>query len=226
MLSFLDSVRDLTTGAVVLRMLLAAAAGGAIGLEREFRRRPAGFRTHILICLGACITTMTSQYLLLEMHYYTDITRLGAQVVAGIGFVGAGAIVVTRSRQIKGLTTAAGLWVSAIIGLSLGAGFYEGGIYTTLLVLGAELVLTRFEYRTLRNSSRLNLYVEYETRPQLDGVLMLLEREHIKASRLEITRSGCGYCAVLALQLPRDIDLTAVLSRVGNMPGVARSYPL
>ena len=105
MLSFLDSVRDLTTGAVVLRMLLAAAAGGAIGLEREFRRRPAGFRTHILICLGACITTMTSQYLLLEMHYYTDITRLGAQVVAGIGFVGAGAIVVTRSRQIKGLTT-------------------------------------------------------------------------------------------------------------------------
>lgn len=226
MLSFLDSVRDLTTGAVVLRMLLAAAAGGAIGLEREFRRRPAGFRTHILICLGACITTMTSQYLLLEMHYYTDITRLGAQVVAGIGFVGAGAIVVTRSRQIKGLTTAAGLWVSAIIGLSLGAGFYEGGIYAMLLVLGAELILTRFEYRTLRNSSRLNLYVEYETRPQLDGVLMLLEREHIKASRLEITRSGCGYCAVLALQLPRDIDLTAVLSRVGNMPGVARSYPL
>ena len=226
MLSFLDSVRDLTTGAVVLRMLLAAAAGGAIGLEREFRRRPAGFRTHILICLGACITTMTSQYLLLEMHYYTDITRLGAQVVAGIGFVGAGAIVVTRSRQIKGLTTAAGLWVSAIIGLSLGAGFYEGGIYAMLLVLGAELILTRFEDRTLRNSSRLNLYVEYETRPQLDGVLMLLEREHIKASRLEITRSGCGYCAVLALQLPRDIDLTAVLSRVGNMPGVARSYPL
>ncbi len=226
MLSFLDSVRDLTTGAVVLRMLLAAAAGGAIGLEREFRRRPAGFRTHILICLGACITTMTSQYLLLEMHYYTDITRLGAQVVAGIGFVGAGAIVVTRSRQVKGLTTAAGLWVSAIIGLSLGAGFYEGGIYAMLLVLGAELILTRFEYRTLRNSSRLNLYVEYETRPQLDGVLMLLEREHIKASRLEITRSGCGYCAVLALQLPRDIDLTAVLSRVGNMPGVARSYPL
>ena len=226
MLSFLDSVRDLTTGAVVLRMLLAAAAGGAIGLEREFRRRPAGFRTHILICLGACITTMTSQYLLLEMHYYTDITRLGAQVVAGIGFVGAGAIVVTRSRQVKGLTTAAGLWVSAIIGLSLGAGFYEGGIYAMLLVLGAELVLTRFEYRTLRNSSRLNLYVEYETRPQLDGVLMLLEREHIKASRLEINRSGCGYCAVLALQLPRDIDLTAVLSRVGNMPGVARSYPL
>lgn len=226
MLSFLDPVRDLTAWAVVLRMLLSAAAGGAIGLEREFRRRPAGFRTHILICLGACITTMTSQYLLLDMHYYTDITRLGAQVIAGIGFVGAGAIVVTRSRQVKGLTTAAGLWVSAIIGLALGAGFYEGGIFTTLLVLAAELVLTRFEYRALRNSSRLSLYVEYKTRPQLDGVLMLLEREHIKASRLEITRSGCGYCAILALQLPRDIDLTAVLSRVGNMPGVVRAYPL
>ena len=127
MLAFLDPIRDLTDWAVVLRMLLSAAAGGAIGLEREFRRRPAGFRTHILICLGACITTMTSQYLLLRMHYYTDITRLGAQVIAGIGFVGAGAIMVTRRRQVKGLTTAAGLWVSAIIGLSFGAGFYEGG---------------------------------------------------------------------------------------------------
>ena len=103
MLSFLDPVRDLTDWAVVLRMLLSAAAGGIIGLEREFRRRPAGFRTHILICLGACITTMTSQYLLLRMHYYTDITRLGAQVIAGIGFVGAGAIMVTRRHQVKGL---------------------------------------------------------------------------------------------------------------------------
>ena len=107
-------------------MVLAAFCGSAIGIEREFKRRPAGFRTHILICLGAAMTTLTSQYLSLIMHYYTDMARLGAQVVAGIGFIGAGTIIVTKRQRVKGLTTAAGLWTVAIIGLALGGGFYEG----------------------------------------------------------------------------------------------------
>ena len=108
-------------------MVLAFLCGGLVGLEREYKRRPAGFRTHILICMGAAMTTLTSQYLYLEMNYQTDMARLGAQVVAGIGFIGAGTIIVTRRQRIKGLTTAAGLWATAIIGLALGAGFYEGG---------------------------------------------------------------------------------------------------
>ena len=93
--------------------LLAVVCGGLIGLEREYKRRPAGFRTHILICLGAAMTTLTSQFLYLNLHYYTDMARLGAQVVAGIGFIGAGAIIVTRRRRVKGLTTAAGLWAGS-----------------------------------------------------------------------------------------------------------------
>ena len=94
-------------------MLLAVVCGGIIGIEREFKRRPAGFRTHILICLGAAMTTLTSQYLYLCMGQYTDMARLGAQVVAGIGFIGAGTIIVTRRQRVKGLTTAAGLWAAA-----------------------------------------------------------------------------------------------------------------
>ena len=123
MLSIFDGLRELTMLSVTVRMAIALFCGGAIGLEREFKRRAAGFRTHILICIGAAMTTLTSQYLFFYMHYYTDMSRLGAQVVAGIGFIGAGTIRVTRRQRVKGLTTAAGLWAAALIGLASGAGF-------------------------------------------------------------------------------------------------------
>ena len=108
MLPIFDGVRDVTMLSTTLRMLLAVVCGGLIGLEREYKRRPAGFRTHILICLGAAMTTLTSQFLYLNMHYYTDMARLGAQVVAGIGFIGAGAIIVTRPCAGEGLGGCAG----------------------------------------------------------------------------------------------------------------------
>ena len=120
MSEFLAPLREFNTASVILRMVLAVMCGGFIGVEREHKRRPAGFRTHTLVCLGAAMTTLTSQYLLTS-GWNTDPARLGAQVVAGIGFIGAGTIIVTRRRQVKGLTTAAGLWVSAIIGLAVGA---------------------------------------------------------------------------------------------------------
>ena len=126
MLSVFDGLRSVTTLSVFVRLACAFICGGIIGIERSYKRRPAGFRTHILICIGAAITTLTSQYLYLNMHYFTDMARLGAQVVAGIGFIGAGTIIVTKRQNVKGLTTAAGLWTSAIIGLAFGGGFYEG----------------------------------------------------------------------------------------------------
>lgn len=140
MLPIFDGLRDVTLASVTTRMLLAVLCGGLIGIERAYKRRPAGFRTHILICLGAAITTLTSQFVYLNLHYYTDMARLGAQVVAGIGFIGAGTIVVTRQHRVKGLTTAAGLWASAIIGLALGGGFYEGALLTTVLVLVGRIL--------------------------------------------------------------------------------------
>ena len=125
MLENLSFLRELTPLSVMFRILVAVLFGGLIGLEREYKRRPAGFRTHILICLGACMTTMTSQFLSFTMGYAVDLSRLGAQVVAGIGFIGAGTIIVTRQQRVKGLTTAAGLWSCAILGLTVGAGFFE-----------------------------------------------------------------------------------------------------
>ena len=118
MLTFFDFIRDMTVPAVAIRVVISVICGGVIGLEREYKRRPAGFRTHILICLGAAMTTLTGQFLVLVMHSNTDMSRLGAQVVAGIGFIGAGCIIVTKRRRVKGLTTAAGLWATAIVGLT------------------------------------------------------------------------------------------------------------
>ena len=102
MLTIFDGLRGISALSVVARMLLAALCGGIIGVERAYKRRPAGMRTHILICLGAAMTTLTSQYLYLALQYYTDMSRLGAQVVAGIGFIGAGCIIVTRRQRVKG----------------------------------------------------------------------------------------------------------------------------
>lgn len=133
------------------------------------------------------MTTLTSQYLYLNLHYYTDMARLGAQVVAGVGFIGAGTIIVTRRQRVKGLTTAAGLWSSAVIGLALGGGFYEGGVFATALVLIAELLFSRIEYRVLDHVPEVNLYMEYTDKDCLENVLRLYRENDLKILDMEIT---------------------------------------
>lgn len=220
MLSFLDSMRDITTLSVLLRLFLAVLCGGIIGIEREHKRRPAGFRTHILICLGASMTTLTSQYLFYNLNLYTDIGRLGAQVVAGIGFIGAGAIIVTKRRQVKGLTTAAGLWTCAIIGLAIGAGYYEAAVISTVVILVAEIFFVKFEYWILVNSRNLNIYVEYEDNENLDNVIRLIKGYRIVIIDLEITKSGNNACAIFQLQLPKKISHDKIMTAISASEGV------
>lgn len=224
MLPMFNGLRDITALTVFFRLLLAVACGGLIGLEREYKRRPAGFRTHILICLGAVMTTMTGQYLATYMHYDMDVTRLGAQVVAGVGFIGAGTIIVTKRQRVKGLTTAAGLWTVAIVGLSLGAGFYEGGLLVTLLVLGAELVLSKLEYRMLRNSPEVNLFVEYTEKSVLDEILRQLREGNIKVLNVEITRARKdeqhNACVIFSLRLNKKNPLQKLIQQLLQTEGI------
>ena len=224
MLSIFNGLRAVTMLSVTVRMLLAVACGGIIGIEREYKRRPAGFRTHILICLGAAMTTLTSQYLYLNMHYYTDMARLGAQVVAGIGFIGAGTIIVTRRQRVKGLTTAAGLWAAAIIGLALGGGFYEGGIFATILILLAELLFSKLEYRMLENAPEINLYMEYTDKRCLENVLKLYRELNLKILNMEITRSTGSEkhnaCAIFSLRLNKRCKVEQLVAKVSGTEGV------
>ena len=223
MLHCFDPIRDMTFWAILARLTLAVVCGGLIGAEREIKRRPAGFRTHILICLGSAITTLTSQYLLFQ-HLFNDIARLGAQVISGIGFVGAGTIIVTRDKRVKGLTTAAGLWTSAIIGLTFGGGFYEGGILATVFIMLAELVFSRIEYRVLENVPEINLYMEYEDKHCLDDVLQLYRSCNIKVLNIQITRSAengeHNACAIFSLRLPRSCGVEKLLTLVGRCEGI------
>ncbi|MBQ2270993.1 MAG: MgtC/SapB family protein [Firmicutes bacterium] len=224
MFEFFDTFRDLTMTSIFLRMVLSVICGGFIGLERTYKRHDAGFRTHILICIGACMTTLIGQYLSLVMGYYTDITRLGAQVIAGVGFIGAGAIIVTQREQVKGLTTAAGLWASAIVGLSLGAGFFEGGLYTTLLILIAELYLSKLEYYIFRHSKEMNLYLEYVDSSTLELILALFRTKGITVQNMEVTRSkgserhNAG--ALMLLRLNDTITPKDLLLRLNEMDGI------
>lgn len=230
MLSTFDALRGMTFAAIAVRMVLSFLCGGLIGLEREYKRRAAGFRTHILICLGAAITTLTSQYLVLFMGLDTDLGRLGAQVIAGIGFIGAGSILVTRHQRVKGLTTAAGLWASAIIGLCFGAGFYEGGIVATLLILLAELIFSRVERIILSRILEVNFYVECADKESLDMVFRLLLEENVKLESMEVTRaSGEGHgnvSAILSLRLPKKYTAEELLLKINRLDDVVMAEEL
>lgn len=225
MLEFFDFARDMSFIAIGVRLCLAVVCGGVIGIEREYKRRPAGFRTHILICLGAALTTLTSQYLFLERQLFTDMARLGAQVIAGIGFIGAGTIIVTRKQRVKGLTTAAGLWTAAIIGLVCGAGYVECALFATLMVLFAELVLIRIEYKFARKSSDSNLYVEYAHAENIQDVLKICRENNVKVDGLEITRhksedNSHKYHAVLTVHVPNNRRLKEFLATLTALDSI------
>ena len=221
-LNFLRS-GNLDLLSVSIRLILAVVCGGLIGIERERKRRPAGFRTHILICLGAAMTTLTSQYLTLELGLYTDMARLGAQVIAGIGFIGAGTIIITKRRQVKGLTTAAGLWANAIVGLCCGAGFVEAALAATAIVLLAELVFARLEYVIVSSARAFNLYVEYSQNAALGVIMDEIKKDGVHVIDMEITKSvGSGRhpCAIFSMRVPRKIVLQDLMARIAKLDGV------
>ena len=220
MLSFPGPLRDINFLSVCLRMVLACVCGAAVGLERSAKNRPAGFRTHILVCLCAAVASLTGLYLYLEMELPTDATRIAAQVISGLGFIGAGTIIVTKNMDIKGLTTAAGLWVTGIIGLAVGAGFYEGGIIATLLVLVTETWLSMLSSR-IQKSPEYVLRVHYTEKDSLDQVL-----RHCKDRKMNIVNLQIHSIAADNTRYSADIRLRGgvkadVLSlQIGRMPGI------
>ena len=163
---------------------------------------------------------MTSEFLFLNMHLYTDIARLGAQVIAGIGFIGAGTIIVTKRRQVKGLTTAAGLWTCAVIGLATGAGYYEAAVVVTAVILIAEIFFSKFEYWIITNSKNLNIYVEYSESDNLDDLIRLIKVNRVVILDLEITRSGTNSSAIFQLQLPKKLSHDRLMTDISSSDGI------
>lgn len=212
-----EYLRQLNMASMMLRIVLAAVMGGLLGLERERKSSPAGFRTYMLVAIGSTVTMLLSQYidLMLSTQWQAqaqamgaqhDVSRFGAQVINGVGFLGAGTIILTGRTRVKGLTTAAGLWASAIVGLACGMGFVECAVFATLVILLAETVLVKFEYRFAKSGMLSTLYVEYANAEGIEPVLALLAREGARVAHLEISKTsgegdGQRCCAIISLQL-------------------------
>lgn len=163
------SLEELNIFSIILRVGLAIICGGILGIERGKANQAAGMRTHILVCLGATLIMLTGQYMFYEFKT-GDPTRLGAQVVSGIGFLGAGSIIVEGRTKVRGLTTAAGLWTTACIGLAIGIGFYGGGLIVTIAVY---IVISKF--RTIsdhftHNNMWLRIYIEFQSMASLEEI--------------------------------------------------------
>ena len=146
-LAFISYIQDFNGFSVMLRIILAVIAGGIIGNERGVHGSAAGLRTHIFVCVGSALTSICSLYVSKVLGFSGDVFRIPASVVSGIGFLGAGTILVKSDRSIAGLTTAAGMWVTAITGIAFGYGFYTGGIVTTLICIVNAILLTSIEHR-------------------------------------------------------------------------------
>lgn len=186
--STMEYLRDLNLISMLLRVFLSVLIGGILGMERGTKNRPAGLRTYILVCLGSALVMMTNQYVYIT--YQTgDPVRLGAQVISGVGFLGAGTIVLTGRNKIMGITTAAGLWTAACSGLAIGIGFYEGAILGGIAIAFTVSGLLRFDIWLRKKSRYLDLYIEYNTEKGAFSGFLQYAREHdLEVKNIQINK--------------------------------------
>ena len=217
-------IREVTYLAVVLRIFVAILAGGLLGLERGMKNRPAGMRTYMLVCMGSCLIMLTNQYIF-QTYGSGDPVRLGAQVVSGIGFLGAGTIVVTRRNQIKGLTTAAGLWASAGIGLALGIGFYEASVIGSVAIFTVITLLQRMDNNLHRKSKQLEAYIELSDQITLGDFLRTVRDSGIEIYNVQREQGGDNEgknrAYVATLKTKKRSNHEQILEQVADIPGVA-----
>ena len=201
----------------VLRSRAAVVRGGLIGSERARHGRAAGMRTHILVCLGACMTSMTSVFVSDIMGNNGDVFRIPAQVVSGIGFLGAGMIILKNNNMITGLTTAAGVWTTATIGVALGYGYYVGAAAVTVLFLSTIVLFARFERK--RKSAEV-IYIEIDNAYKVNKVLKELETAIPESFTYQIfaPKSGNRGSVGLNVVIDKRIDMdVSGLSSVENI---------
>lgn len=169
----IETLQETQFVAVLFRIVLAATCGALLGAERAKCNQAAGMRTYMVVCIGAAIVMLTSQHMAGEFQG-GDPARLGAQVISGIGFLGAGSIITENRMKVRGLTTAAGLWASACIGLAIGIGFYSGGIIGTLAVYLTNSKLRAIAYHFSHEDSWFGIYIEVKKVEQLSQVYKMI----------------------------------------------------
>jgi len=212
---------------ILLRLLLAAALSGAIGFEREFHGRAAGFRTHILLCVGSTLIMLTSIHIfdIYNARVPVDPGRIAAGVVTGIGFLGAGTIMHAKA-SVRGLTTAASLWVVAGIGLAVGSGLYFGAFATTVIAIVALFIFSKMEHSMIRKNWYKTILVEAkEGASQLKGIRAVLAEYEVQVNDFEVERSQDGADMMLKIGVKLstsrfDEDILQEISRLDGVKNV------
>ena len=221
--AIMTTAREFTYMEAGLRILMAIVLGGMIGMERGLKNRPAGLRTYMLVCLGACIVMLTNQYVY-EAFGVGDPVRMGAQVVSGIGFLGAGTIIVTARNQIKGLTTAAGLWASACVGLALGIGLYAVSIMGSVAIFVILTLLHELDFRMRRSTKQVEVYVELKHNVAVGQFLDFVRVRHYEPSNLQILLENTSDNGILAFSVTlkgqKNCNHDDIVTTVKTMPGI------
>ena len=201
----------------VLRSLAAVIIGGLIGSERARHGRAAGMRTHILVCLGTCMTSMTSMFVSDVLGNNGDVFRIPAQVVSGIGFLGAGMIILKNNNMITGLTTAAGVWTTATIGVALGYGYYVGAVAVTVLFLSTIVLFARFERK--RKSAEV-IYIEIDDAHNVNEVLKKLETTIPESFTYQIFAPKSGNTGSVGLNVVIDKRIDMDVSSLSSIDDI------
>ena len=218
---------------MLARVGVAMLCGGVIGFERGRKRRPAGFRTYMLVCVGSAMTMILSAYLAVMassvwaeagISVSTDLSRFGAQVINGIGFLGAGTIIVTGRQQVKGMTTAAGLWASACMGLCIGAGFFLPAFICCIFIIITVVILSRLERFILSRSRNINLYVEFEDINDLSDVIEKIKRYDTRIFDVEVTKAKYSETkypnAIFTMRLAKKVSHPTIMAAISEIDTV------
>lgn len=223
MAQFRNLVMEWSTLSIAIRLFSAFLVGTLIGIERGAKRRGAGIKTYSLVCLGSSLVMLTGQFISINFTGNMDVARLGAQVISGVGFLGAGTIMVTGRNQVKGLTTAAGLWASACLGLAIGIGFVDGAMIATILIFVTLKVLAKVDSVIYQNLKILELYIEFENNKSISEFFDEMRKNGVKTHGFELGKSkikGEGPNAVVNLELPRKGMAVEIIEKIKLLEGI------
>jgi putative Mg2+ transporter-C (MgtC) family protein len=215
-------LRAITLLSIGIRICAALLVGGILGLEREKKRRAAGLRTYMLVCVGSCLIMLTNQYIF-QITGAGDPMRLGAQVISGIGFLGAGTIIVTKRSHIKGLTTAAGLWSAAAVGLALGIGFYEAAAIAGISIYFIMTVLQHWDARMQRGAKYMDIYLECMGDLSLGTLLYRIRQLDLTIDEIDTPPAMDGEerrAVIVSVALPKRMLHAPLLRQIEEIDGV------
>ncbi len=222
--NLIDYLRGANIFALTAKLILAVLFGGIIGIERGRKRRPAGYRTHIIVCMGATLAMCISRYIFETLNINIDISRMGAQVVNGIGFLGAGTIIVTGQPKVTGLTTAAGLWACACMGLCIGAGFYECALIACLMIWLTISYFTGIEKHLIATSQNMNISVVVADTSVLPFMFQIIKDMDIKIYDSEITNmknlKNEPPNVLIEMKMPKRRRHSDVIATIASIDGI------